>query len=525
MIASRLGVAIVTALAVLLAVVVALGRSTRTGAPERVVLGIDPSAVRELAWTYTDGTPATRIRRDPASRTGWSWVEPAGNADADAVDAVLAALRAARWHRRADADAAGAQRATLAITTDDATHTLAVAEKLAGTEQQWIRRDDDALLVDAWVARALVPDRLGLRVRAPLTGASSAKDIRIVRAGRELRLAGQPRSAHGFLLAPSLADAIHTVVSDLTLVRVAVVTRADPPGMRVELDSSARWIEEAGPCPGEARAIAVVTSDGGGCIAAEAWTSVAAAADALEAPPAELVERRPLPFEAAQLALPDGSRIDLAKRPRIGERDADPVRVAELLAVLAAPAEPVDVPASRPAGRLTLTDRTGAQHALILHGNGLVARAGEPVALRVGDGAYALLVRAGTAYRDPAIWSEDPATISALTLGPTTYRRGAVLGEWSRTGPGRDEPRAVERLVELVSRLRALDPPTDPKAAPTAARHELTLTVSPPAGSTAIRHLTVVASATACVVETSDPRETHHVNGEVCRLVERLTAL
>src|SRR5262249_38788243 len=80
--------------------------------------------------------------------------------------------------------------------------------------------------------------------------------------------------------------------------------------------------------------------------------------------------------------------------------------------------------------------------------------------------------------RDPTPWREEPTTIAALELDGTTYTRGAVIGEWTRAGPGRDDPAAVSKLVDALAAPRA--PPHPPAGA---LRHTLTLPVRPPRGA------------------------------------------
>src|SRR4029079_1709338 len=96
--------------------------------------------------------------------TQWRWQQPPGLADPTTIDAVLTALRGGRWHRRAEAKVAGTPRARLAV---DGT-LLGIGAPLAGTEQTWLVRGDDALLVDTWVANAFAPEPLALRLRHPL---------------------------------------------------------------------------------------------------------------------------------------------------------------------------------------------------------------------------------------------------------------------------------------------------------------------------------------------------------------------
>src|SRR5262245_17910838 len=79
--------------------------------------------------------------------------------------------------------------------------------------------------------------------------------------------------------------------------------------------------------------------------------------------------------------------------PRVGDAAADVTRVAELLAALAAPAEVVPRPAGPPIAHVTATDRVGAAIALDLFADRLLARPGEPLALRPAPGAWSLLTR------------------------------------------------------------------------------------------------------------------------------------
>lgn len=508
MIASRMGLAIAGAFALGLALILVFDVRRDHAPPSReLVPGLTVADVHELAWPER----GIALRRD--ANGAWAWVEPAalaGPADPRTVDDVLAALRGARWHRRwGDSHIGGPTYATVVI--DGATR-LALGAPVSRGDMVWLVRDGASYLIDAWVARALAPESLALRVRVPFPDPAAARELRLD--GVVLR--GTPRALVEpvqLVVAAPLADALEHALGQLAVValpRGPIVAR----GPRIQVD--AVWVSAGeGACGGGQ--FAITGTYGPGCADGAAWQAIAAASQALRGgKPAELADPRPVPFEPTQLVLPDATVLEVVKRLRVGDRDADPARVTELLAVLAAPAEVVALPAARPTGELVANAADGSAHVLDLYGTGIVARRGEPVALRIGAGGYALLVRPSAALRDPTVWLEEPTTVASITIDQTTYTRGAVLGEWTRTGPGRDAPAQVERLVELLATLRG-------RGAPPAGgtkRHEVTLHVVPPTHTDQhTRTLTLSVTPDACIGNGE-----FLVYHEICAAVDRLVA-
>ena len=124
-----------------------------------------------------DGPHRTAVKGRRCGRgDGWIGADDGRELDTRAVDDVLTSLRAARWHRR-DADREIHAHRTLAVDGGTSTHSIAIGDKLAGTEQAWIRVDGGpALLVDGWLANLLDPGPLAFRDRAPLAAAATLDD-------------------------------------------------------------------------------------------------------------------------------------------------------------------------------------------------------------------------------------------------------------------------------------------------------------------------------------------------------------
>jgi hypothetical protein len=206
-------------------------------------------------------------------------------------------------------------------------------------------------------------------------------------------------------------------------------------------------------------------------------TAIEHALAALDRPPADIVDRRALPIEPVKLTLPDGGVLDLSGKPRIGDHDADATAVTELVLALAAPVDTA-VPVSSeavPIGTIVASDRGGTTVTLELLPGKRVRRRGEPVALVPGAGAWDILVRPSAALRDPILWTEEPLTIRSISIDGTTYTRGAVIGEWTRQGPGTDSPNALAELVAVLALPRAIDAPR-----PARIRHRLRFEIAPP---------------------------------------------
>lgn len=521
MISTRLGVAIATAIAVVLAVLVVLtGGGSGAAVDRTLVPGFASDEVVALAWRGEAG--AVRVVRDPTSTTGWT-IDPRGAAHGGRIEDAFAALRGAKWQRRrAGAPPGGAAPvATLTVERRAGEPLVVVVHRAPDAdEQRWLSIGDRALLVDAWIARALAPAPVALRVGEPLAGAPSASELRVPIGDRRFALRGTPRrivEPFPLWLDPTIAHQLERALSALSVVALPDGAVA-PGGAAITVDQLAATV--GGPCPGHPELLAIDGTYGPGCIEPRAWDAARAAIDALARPPAQIVERRPVPIDPARIQLADRGVLDLTAGARIGDREADPARAAELVLALAAPAEPVALPTSPPIGALEVTDRGGQAIAIDLYAGGdaggVVARRGEPVALKIGQGAWALLTRPSSELADPTPWREEPTTISQLELGGTRYTRGEVLGEWTRSGPGRDDPAAVDQLARLLAQPHAT---RRPRAV--AARRTITVHVAPVGGAAQVHTVALGApDAAGCpAVIDGAPLE---LDAQVCALVQTL---
>ncbi len=520
MIATRRGLLILCAMVLLLAVL--LGRELRRAPIEPVdralLPGLDPERITELVW---DRSPLPEVRV-AGTGTRWIWTSTSGTARADArvVREVLSTLRAARWHRRAEVAAAGKLHSQLSLTVGTTARVIGIGESLPGTEQTWIVIGDHALLVDAWVARALDPEPLALRVRRPVVDASAVPLITFGSSGGMVRLEGIPRrqlTPRILLVRPGVVEPLEHALEQLELVRLSHTPTDDGPVLAVSLNGDLRL---RAMCPDDPT-LAWLSSDvGEGCITRAAYTDVATALLAFEKPATDLIEPRPLPAELAAIVLVDGTKLELAGRALIAGKPVDPAAVAELLAVLAAPAEVVVLPTNPVVrGRLRIAVRGGAAITLELLGTNLVRRELEPLALLLSPGAYDRLTRPAAALADHTLWTEEPTEITAIQIDGLTYARGAVIGEWTRTPPG---PFVAARLEALAATLATLQ--GEPVATALVRAHQVTLTVAGPTGP-AIQHALGVGrpGAPHCLATTpSTGATTLILPGAVCAAVDEL---
>lgn len=538
MISSWHGVVVAAAVAAVLAIVVALDLGRSAGSAERsLVPGLDPERVTELVWERT-GQPTV-----DAVRAGGAWqirTPSSAPADAGAIGDVLAALRGAHWHRRG---AATPTHATLTVIAGAERRTLGIGEAIAGTDQIWLVDGDRGWVVDAWVGRALDRDLLSLRIRSPMADVRRAQAIVIEHGGdghegsrpprAAIRIEGRPRGMVrpvALLLAPEPIDDLERALGELTIVRVPE-SPIPARGIAISIAGGGLsatnpiTVEIGGGCPGAPELTAVSGSLGDGCVDAASAAAIDRAVATLQRPPLDIVERRPIPFEPQRITLADGVALDLAPL-RIGDHTADPARVAELLAALAAPAELVSLPSGAPSGganrstpgpgtpptdgvdadaarrrgaarQLVVAGRSGGTTVLDLLSERLVARHGEPVALRLAPGAWELLVRPSRELRDATLWIEEPTTIASVRIDSVVYQRGAVIGAWARQPAGAADATALEALVATVAAPRArgfLD------AAPPVV-HRLTIATRPPVGRPAEHVLELgAARAAGCPV-------------------------
>ena len=460
-----------------------LGRTP--GAVDRALVpGFAPDRVTELVWERA-GQPALRVVR---AGEGWQLRSPSAAAagipaDPSAVSDVLAALRGARWHRRGEPVPV---QATLTVVAGAARHVLGLGAPIEGTEQAWLVADGHGVVVDRWATRALDRDPLALRIKAPLAEIRSAQTIVLADDPHGLlRIDGTPWQLHapdGFVLAADVATALEQALAAITIVRLPDGPAAAHGLAITSTGRAAIHLVLGGSCPGAPDLVAVSGTAGDGCIERAAADGVERAVGRLHQPPAAIVERRPVPFEPQRLVLADAVALD-ATALRVGDARADPARVAELYAALAAPAEVAALPATPATGHLVVTGHAGAPLTLDLFADHVLARHGEPVALRPAPGAWRLLVRPSRELRDVTLWLEEPTTITAVQIDDVRYQRGAIIGEWTRqpVAPGGKPVDALtlEALVALLAAPRALGFFDDPFPIV----HRVTLVITPPTGA------------------------------------------
>jgi len=499
MISTRRGLEALVALAVLLGVVLVLDlRREQPSTDRSLARGLDLDAVTALGWTRP-GTPELQLVREGER---WMWIKPVeAIADRTAVANILATLRAAHWHRREPASAAGATHAVLTISTATPTsggrppeyadlprRTLAIGAPLAGAEQAWIVDGDHALLVDAWVARALDPEPVTLMVRRPLDAVAQAAWIELADAQGPLRLEGSPRrlvTPFVALVTPTLIEPLHDALSVLEIVALPAGAAAAGAGEPVRITTPAGTLTLADRCGGGP--LVLLTSPGGtGCIARTQYLAVVAATGPLRASERAVIDPRPAPLDVATITLRDGAILDVAKL-RIGEHAADPVRVTELLSVLSAPAELGDVPpGAKVKATLAVTDRHGATIAIEVLAGGLVHRPGESLGMIVASSAAAVLERTASAYRELTPWVEDPLAVSAIRIDDhRSSVRGSIVGEWSQPIKDSKMPMASAehaRALETLANQLAAPRPIAPGPPMFATVHRVVIVTTPPSG-------------------------------------------
>ncbi|HEX4455235.1 MAG TPA: hypothetical protein VH143_30450 [Kofleriaceae bacterium] len=454
------GLVVLAAIAAVLAVVVALHRTIEP--VDRAILPGFTGDAHELRWQRAVGDMAI-------TRAGDRWLMGTRTLDAHAIDGVIAALRGAHWHRRAERARAGAIHATLFVDGRG----VSIGESIAGVDQTWLVIDGHAELVDGWVARSLEPQPIALVDREPFAAAASS-ELHV--SAPELALTGTPRRSALGVVSPARVGALVHALAAIELVRLPTLPAA---GATVTL--GARPIVVGGKCAADSPLLALHAATGDGCIEPAAWQAVVAAATALASPDA--LDPRPAGFPIAR-----AGELDLAKPAGL-----DPDRVAELVSALAAPGELV-APATGAALRsIAITPRGGEPIWLDVFA-GVVQRRGEPRAIRVAPTVLATLARPAHWFADATRWAEDPASITRIAIDGATYDRGATLGEWTRTPPGAVDAALVSALGEALATVRA---PDEPVPAGFRAVHRIAVTFAPPVGAAATHQLEIGAGCHA----------------------------
>ncbi|HEX7700094.1 MAG TPA: hypothetical protein VF403_05220, partial [Kofleriaceae bacterium] len=439
-----------------------------------VLANFDPARVQAITWSGAQPNAALGLAR---SGQGWKFTnDPTTPVIARSVEDVLSSLRSARWHRRADHARLGTVRRSVTLSLGQSQHTIDRGDALAGTDQTWIAVDHgDALLVDNWLVALLDPTALAFRDRTPLAAATSATSI-VIHGVHELELSGPPWRVRGMLVVPALVDVLTSALAKLQLVSIELVASApaSPVSMTTIVIDKSPTVSIGGACPGGGTAV-IAFSAKLACTDAGAADDVFHAVDALAGAPADVIDRRPAGFAFDTIELSDGT-VTLGKRATVTihgvAHPADPDRIAELVRALAEPGEPIERPVVKPAFTITVASIVLDVFA------GAVQRRGEPLALMISPTARELLERPARMLVDAERWSEEPTTITTISLDGATYQRGVVLGEWSRTPAAKIDPALVDALAESVAKLHA-----PARTGPAATPHHLVVTFAPPIGS------------------------------------------
>jgi hypothetical protein len=507
MIASVRGLIVLAAVAVALAVLVFAVEPTPATVSESRTLGA-PDKIESFMVTPAGKEPVTVTKE----RDGWRIIEEARNANADVatVDALLAALRGAKWHRRANPEVAAPLLGELQI----GDLRIGVGRTLPGTDQAWLVIRGHALLVDGWVARALLPDPLALRVRRPLADVGG-KHIGV----GEVRLEGREQRAPFIRwISEATYGELTRVLGEVEYVALDGTPATPGPAITVADDE----IREAGTCANGR--IFVTANIGRGCVERAQWQAALAAFEPLRLAGAEsIVDTRPAPFTVATVRFASGETLNVAGKPVLDSGGVvDVTRVSELVTALATPATIVARPAgASPGTKLELRAVDDSHVTLELYAN-VVAREGESFALQPAPEQMAILKRPPAALRESVLWREDPITITSLELDGVTYSRGAVLGEWSRIPTGSVDAAVVDAVVETVATLEG---PSGPPPARVA--HRLTLRFTPPAGAAHTHKLELGApTATSCSARVDGkPVQLDAEDVPLCAAVAALAAL
>jgi hypothetical protein len=524
-IATRRGLVVLAAIAIALLVVLVVDLARRTEPVERTLVPVfDEASVVRLGWTTHPVGPYLTLERATSTKDApWKRTAPApGAVEQTPVKSLLATLRGARWHRVKERDP---REDGVHLAVDRATTRLElwIGRPIEGGEQAWIGIDDRSYLVDAWVARALVPSPIELAIRAPLGGIASVDEYAI----DGMRIEGTPRRvvrgeatpptsapttpASGLVLDPAFVAELERTLAELVIEELPRAPMGH--GEVITIEMAGTRVLLGGPC--ESRVYMAATT-GDGCVAREKADAVVALVAKLRGPPAAIIAHAPIPVGVESVTLVDGKTLDLRKRPMIDGADASTDEVLALMTVLRSPVdEVVTAPTTKPIGTLSIAIARGELQLSLYAGN-LVARAGEALALRLAPDAFAVLGRGASAYRERTPWREEPTTIDEIGIDNVTYKRGAVLGEWTRTPVGPSDPASIEALVRALAEPRVIG------VASTTVAHgrRVRLVVRPPTGGEKT-HTLVIGAVLAAGCPAKIDGTTVLLPVEICHLVPR----
>ena len=485
----------------LLVVLLVDGTCGSSSPPSRLLIpGLAPETITELSWSRANG------QESHITLEGGLWVErmeraspgsldprPSNAVDQPTVGGVLSALRGAHWQRRAAKTTAGTSTTILTVTSGSSKHVVEIAASLLGADQTWLVVDGfEAVLVDGWVARAIDPQPLALRVRFPFADATASERIQLLDANLEIR--EHPRRLRHFdsrsglavrtgpdlWLAPQQVDKLEAALARLEIVAIPPPLKATRASIAVDQNS----VADAGPCPGHPDLLGLDINIGGGCVSAAQWKEVIAIVELVaSAQPSELADRRPAPGPATEIRFPGGDVLD-PKTMTLAIAGhsfaADPQRVRELLTALAREVvrvEDVQADLDKAATRELIVVGEWGRTRLQWNSAGVVVRDVDLVHLHPGHDTLRVLERPALAYVDDQLWIEDPSTVRNIELDRVTYTRGAVLGEWTRDPAGVVDGPLLEALVAALAQVRA--PSSEIKIADA---HHVSVIFVPPVG-------------------------------------------
>jgi hypothetical protein len=526
-IATRRGLAVLAAIAIVLIAVLVLDLTRSRGPTDRTLVpGFDEASVVRMQWTAHPVGPYLTLERAPSAAKNGPWKRTAptpGAVEQAPIASLLATLRGARWHRSEARDPREDSVANLAIEYAGKHLELWIGRPIENSEQAWIGIGDRKFLVDAWVARALVPSPLDLAVKTPFAGIANVDRYTIdgiTISGRPRRMIAPGAQDRTFLVDPAISDAIERALSELAIESMSSAPIAHDNAIAISMAGTHASL--GGECE---QRVYLAASTGDGCVAREKSDAVRLLVEKLHRPVAELAARAPVPVGIDRVLWrappPSGlhrATLDLAKRPMLDFKPADESAVAALMTVLRSPVDPADVvpaPTTKPIDVFDL-DVGAEKLQLELHPGNLVHRDDEPIALRLSPEAFAILSRDPMTLVDQTPWREEPTTVDEITIDHVTWKRGGVLGEWVRTQAGASDPASIERLVTLLAQPRVLGV----ASAPVVGGRTITLVVRPPVGDP-ISHTLVLGTAIAA----GCPAQIDHANlllpVEICRLVPR----
>jgi hypothetical protein len=492
-IATPRGLAILAAIALVLALLVAASPERSRPVDRSLAPQLDAAKVISIDVKLADER-GVRLVREAAS---WVWDDDKGKAEPTVIDAMLDTVEVARWHRTGPRASAGTLRGRLEIAGGGHTTIIELGREVPGAAQTWlVVGERRAVLVDSWIATALFPSPLALRLRRPLAGVALARTITIGGVTLEgAHLTNDARQLDAWIVPSYVARLVNALV-DLEIIALPSGPPPASPPYYLSFDGPMHeGVVEVGSCSGD-RVLLHLTS-GDGCVSRAAWQEVQDAIAPLLAGSPDLVDLRPLPITPTELVLADGTKLALGSAPLLPTGDADPTRVDELVRALATQGERAPRPADSPTGTITARDAAGTDVVLELFAaTKLVARRGEAFAIRPSPDAWAVITRPSTSLRDPVRWREDATAISSITIGGTTYTRGTVLGEWTRTpagsaGSAAVDPALVDALALALATVRAPDALRGSEAVPLPLTVEVTFT--PPAGAPTTHELALGA--------------------------------